>query len=260
MGFRIRVATVVGLALLGQLRAQAGMDVTVSWIVGGTGVERGVVQIRCSTETPNLMRLSRGAVLQLDADTKRDIILATAHGLPESAGAVFGLCRVLGPHGYPYRITKVWRSARAGLGMEDDWAVLLVHGRLEGDVGRLTPAKVSADEWTDLADGAATVRLLLRQADPREGDCQLRRLSAPYEYLPTELLVYFCGATMAGAPGLSGSPLLIGVEGRPFVVGVHLGWGLRTFDDGRLHAVSLGRPIDGEIAAAISAAAEDAKR
>ncbi len=143
--------------------------------------------------------------------------------------------------------------------MADDWAVLLVHGRLEGDVGRLPPAKVTGDEWAVLANGAATVRVLLRQADPREGDCRLRQLMAPYEYLPTELLVYFCSAT-ARAPGLSGSPLLIGVEGRPFVIGVHLGWGLQMFDDGRLHAVSLGRPIDGEIAAAIAAAAEDARR
>ena len=101
--------------------------------------------------------------------------------------------------------------------------------------------------------------MLLRQADPREGDCHLRQLTAPYEYSPTELLVYFCGATTRAA-GLSGSPLLIGVEGRPFVVGVHLGWGLQTFGDSRLHAVSLGRPIDGEIAAAIAAAAEAARQ
>jgi hypothetical protein len=259
MDLRIRVATVVGLALLGQIRAEAGMDVTVPWIVGGTGVERGVVQIRCSTDAPTVVRLSRGAVLQVNGDTKRDLVFATAHGLPESPGDVLGICRVLGAHGRPYRIANVWRSARTGLGIADDWAVLLVEGRLEGDVGRLAPAKVSGDEWTQLADGAATVRVLLRQADPREGDCHLRQLTVPYEYLPTELLVYFCGATTRAA-GLSGSPLLIGVEGRPFVVGVHLGWGLQMLDDGRLHAVSLGRPIDGEIAAAIAEAAEEARR
>ncbi len=236
------------------------MDVTVPWAVGGTGVERGVVQIRCSTDTANMTRLSRGALLQLDGDAKHDIVFATAHGLPESRAAVLAKCRVLGAHRWPYRIANVWRSATSGSGLADDWAVLLVQGRLEGDVGRLTTAKVSGEEWTQLANGAATVRLLLRQADPREGDCHLRRTMAPYEYLPTQLLVYSCAATMAGAPGLSGSPLLIGVEGQPFVIGVNLGWGLQILDDGRFHAVSLGRPIDGEIAAAIAAAAEEARR
>ena len=259
MAFTFRVATVVGLALLGQTQVEAGMDVTVPWLVGGTGVERGVVQIRCATEVANVVRLSRGAVLQLGGDAKRDVVLATAHGLPESSRAVLGACRVLGAHAFPYRVAKVWRSVKAGEGVADDWAVLLVEGRLAGEVGRLTPAKVTGDEWVHLADGAAPVRVLLRQADPREGDCHLRQLTLPYEYLPTELLVYFCGPTTR-APGLSGSPLLIGVEGRPFVIGVHLGWGLQTFDDARLHAVSLGRPIDGDIAAAIAAAAEEARR
>jgi hypothetical protein len=220
------------------------------------------VQIRRNTETPNVVHVTRGAVLELDADAKRDLVFTTAHGLPESRGAVLDECRVLGVHGQPYRIARVWRSAGAGLGdIADDWAVLLVKGRLEGEVGRLTAGKVTADELTHLADGQATVRLLLRQADPRDGDCHLRHLAAPYEDLPTDLLIYSCGrAIMAGAPGLSGSPLLVGVEGRPFVIGVHVGWGLQILDDGRFHAVSLGRPIDGEIAAAIAAAAEEARR
>jgi len=258
MGLRFRVAAIVGLALVGQLRAEAGMDVTVPWLVGGTGVERGVVQILCATDAPNVVRLSRGAVLQIGGDAKRDVVLAAAHGLPDSSRAVLGACRVLGAHAFPYQIAKVWRSAKAGEGVADDWAVLLVQERLAGDVGRLTPARVSGDEWMQLAGGAAPVRVLLRQADPHEGDCHLRQLTVPYEYLPTELLVYFCGATTRAA-GLSGSPLLIGVEGRPFVIGVHLGWGLQTFDGAALHAVSLGRPIDGDIAAAIAAAATEAR-
>jgi hypothetical protein len=238
------------------------MDVTVPWVVGGTGVERGVVQIRCSTDAPNVARLTRGAVLELDAGAKRDLVFTTAHGLPESRRAVLDGCRVLGAHGQPYRIARVWRSAGAGVGdIADDWAVVLVEGRLEGEVGRLTAAKVSADELTHLADGQAIVRLLLRQADPPDGDCHLRHLAAGYEDLPTNLLIYSCGsAIMAGPPGLSGSPLLIGVEGRPFVIGVHVGWGLQILDDGRFHVVSLGRPINGEIAAVIAAAAEEARR
>jgi len=259
--FTVRVATLVGLALLGQIPAEASMDVTLPGPISGRGTERGVVQIRCSTAVPKVAHLTRGVVLNLASDAKRDVVFTTAHGLPESQDAVLDACRVFGAHGQSYRIANVWRSDGETSSVTDDWALVLVDRRLDGEVGRLTPAKVTGDELSRLADRKATVRLLLRQADPREGDCRLRSLTAPFEYGPTDLLIYTCGlAIMAGAPGLSGSPLLIGVEGRSFVIGVHLGWGLQTLDDGLLHAVSLGRPIDGDIAAAIAAAAEEARR
>jgi hypothetical protein len=259
--FTLRVATFAGLALLGRVPAEASMDVTLPGPMGGRGTERGVVEIRCSTGVANLAHVTRGVVLNLAGDAKRDVVFTTAHGLPDSREAVLDLCRVFGAHGQAYKTASVWRSSRETSGLTDDWALVLVERRLDGEVGRLTPAKVTGDELSRLADRQATVRLLLRQADPREGDCRLRNLTVPFEYGPTELLIYSCGISiMAGAPGLSGSPLLIGVEGRSFVIGVHLGWGLQTLDDGRLHAVSLGRPIDGEIAAAIAAAAEEARR
>ncbi|MEO8465017.1 MAG: hypothetical protein ABI640_06720 [Gammaproteobacteria bacterium] len=257
MRLSIRVVTIVGLALLGQAQGKASTDVALPWLTGGTGAERGVVQIRCGTNVVNMVRLSRGAMLQLNGEAKSDLVLAAAHGLPESRDAVLRACRVLGAHGRPYRIANIWRSARSGTDMTDDWAVVLVRGRLAGDVGRLTPARVTGDKWTEIENGEASVRVLLRQAELREGDCRLRPSMAPYEYRPTELLVYACSATSRAA-GLSGSPLMIGVEGMPFVIGVHLGWGLQMFDDGRLHAVSLGRPIDGAIAAAIADAAKAA--
>jgi len=146
--------------------------------------------------------------------------------------------------------------------MVGDWAVLLVDGRLRGEVGRLPPGNVSGSYWSQLAVAEAPVRLVLREAEATDGDCHLRPLLAPYDYAPTDLLLYRCPGPpdRSRAPGLSGSPIVTGADGRTVVVGIHLGWGLQVFDDGRLHPVSIGRPIDAEISAAITAAAEQARR
>lgn len=256
-----RIVGLAAVSLCCPLPATAGMEVTAAGFISGTGTERGVVQIRCSTNVENRIVLTRGVVLQLDADAKRDLVLTVGHGLPDRRHEILEACRVLGAHGQPYRIARVWRSADEAHSLVDDWAVVLVDGRLAGQVGRLPAATITAGELSRLAEAEGPVRLLLRQADPKNGDCRLRQPMAPYDYRPTDLLMYSCGqALLTGAPGLSGSPLLMGVEGRSVVVGVHLGWGLQTLDDGRLHSVNLGRPIDAGIAAAIAAGADEARR
>jgi len=146
--------------------------------------------------------------------------------------------------------------------MASDWAVLVLNGRLRGEVGRLRPGSVSGAYWSQLAGAAAPVRLVFRVAEATAGDCHLRRLLAPYDYAPTDLLLYSCPGPpdRSRAPGLSGSPIVTGADGRTVVVGIHLGWGLQILDDGRLHPISIGRPISAEISAAIAAAAEEAQR
>jgi hypothetical protein len=146
--------------------------------------------------------------------------------------------------------------------MVSDWAVLLVDGRVRGQVGRLRAGSVSGAYWSQLAVAEAPVRLVLRQAEPADGDCHLRRLIAPYDYASTDLMLYSCPGPpdSSRAPGLSGSPIVTGAGGRTVVVGIHLGWGLQVLDDGRLHPISIGRPINAEISAAITAAAEEARR
>ena len=258
-----RIVMVLGLALLGQPRADASMDVMTPAALGGRGVERGVIEIRCSTDVERVFRLSRGSVLDLDiAGAKRDLVLTAAHGLPDAREAIRRTCRVFGNHGRAYRIKDVWRARANGADIASDWAVLLVDGRLRGEVGRLRPAKVTSDRWSQLAAAEAPVRLVLRQAAATEGDCRLRQSIEPYEYAPTDLMLYACPGSpnRSRAPGLSGSPVVVGVEGRAMVVAIHLGWGLQRFDDGRLHAVSIGRPINAEIAAAIATAAAEARR
>jgi hypothetical protein len=175
MNWGIRIAAVVGLAMLGQSAALASMDLMVPAPFDGTGLERGVVLIRCRTEVEHLVRQSRGSVLDLgQPHARRDLLLTAAHGLPDTTEAILRSCWAVGAHGRMYRISGPPDRSRA--------------------------------------------------------------------------------------PGLSGSPIVTGADGRTLVVGIHLGWGLQFFDDGRLHPIGIGRPINAEIAAAIAEAAEKARR
>ncbi len=263
MSLTIRIATAIGLATLCQWSAFASMDVTAPIPFDGTGLERGVVLIHCHTDIAHVVRQSRGSVLDLgQPHARRDLVLTAAHGLPDTAEAILRSCRALGLHGRPYRISAVWRGPSNSGDIANDWAVLLVDGRIRGEVGRLPPGNVSGEYWSQLAAAEAPVRLVLRQAEPADGDCHLRRLVAPYDYAPTDLLLYSCPGPpdRSRAPGLSGSPIVTGANGRTVVVGIHLGWGLQVLDDGRLHPISIGRPISAEISAAIAEAAREALR
>jgi hypothetical protein len=168
---------------------------------------------------------------------------------------------VLGAGGRAYRIREVWRGSRRDSDTSSDWAVLLVDSRLRGVVGRLAPGRVADDRWRQLEAVRAPVRLVLREAEAEAGECRLRPTAEPYDDAATDLVLYTCPGNpdRSRAPGLSGSPIVAGVEGRALVVGIHLGWGFQFFEDGRLHAVSLGRPIDTDVAAAIAAAAMAAR-
>jgi hypothetical protein len=258
-----RIGTVLGLALLWLSCADAAIDATTPPPFTGRGVERGVVSIRCSVAAGNLVRFSRGSVLDVAAlGATRDIVLTAAHGLLDTRDAVRARCRVLGERGRTYRIRDVWRGAAGGSDTASDWAVLLVDGRLDGTVGRLRPASFGGNAWRQLEATGAAVRLVLREADAGAGDCRLRQPTGSYDYSPRDLVLYSCPGSpdRSRAPGLSGSPIVTGVDGRAAVVGIHLGWGLQFFEDGRFHAVSIGRPIDADVAAAIGAAAAATRR
>src|SRR6185295_9572385 len=251
-----------GATLLGLSCAEAAMDVTTPPPFVGRGIERGVVSIRCDTPAKNISRFMRGSVLDVSAlGGTQDIVLTAAHGLPDTPDAVRYGCRVLGEGGRAYRIREAWIGSRRDSDTSGDWAVLLVESRLHGVVGRLAPGRVEDERWRQLEAVQAPVRLVLRYAEVEGGECRLRPPAEPYDDAATDLVLYTCPGNpdRSRAPGLSGSPLVAGVEGRAVVVGIHLGWGFQFFEDGRLHAVSLGRPIDTDVAAAIAAAAKAAR-
>jgi hypothetical protein len=129
---------------------------------------------------------------------------------------------------------------------------------LQGHVDRLQPGQVTVEGLLRLAAQEAPVRFVSRNPDRPPRDCKLVPIDeATLGALPDGLIMlYSCW----GAPGLSGSPLLANIAGRPIVIGIHVGWGFRWTEAGRLRAVSVGHPIDAQIAAALGAAAVRARR
>lgn len=257
LAFRIRLAATFAVAAVGTASIGAAVEVTALEPHGGLGVERGVVLIRCTAGGSNLWRISRGALLDLDlSGADRDVVLATAHGLSGGLDVLQRDCRVLGAHGLAYRIQAAWRAPSYETGGTGDWAVLLIKRRLEGNVGRLRAVQVTTEGMLRLAGEAAPVRLVLRNADERQGDCNLRPLaSAAREPGLAGLMFYSC----RGVPGLSGSPILTGVDGRPLLIGIHLGWGLVGDDSEGARSVNVGHVIDTDIVVAIAAAVAGAR-
>jgi len=58
---------------------------------------------------------------------------------------------------------------------------------------------------------------------------------------------------------LSGSPILARIDGRPLLIGIHVGWGLVGVDGGQVRSFNVGHAIDEEIAVAIAAAVAQAR-
>jgi hypothetical protein len=212
---------------------------------------QGVALIRCLAAGANLVFYSRGAILDVGGD--RDVIVATAHGLPTELESVVDDCRVIAPDNRYYRIDSAQRGRAAEPGDEDDWAVLLTKRRLEGDVGRLRVAQLTDDSMARLTSEHAPVRMFMRNPDLSTRDCVLNEFAGARHH--TGLMSYSCRS----APGSSGSPIVASRGGRSWLIGIHLGWGFVGDSDGRIRTVSVGRAIDATIAAAITAAAQQAR-
>jgi hypothetical protein len=200
-----------------------------------------------------MWRFSRAAVLDLDlGDADHDVVLTTAHGLSPRREAVRRDCRILAGD-RAYRIEAAWRAVGDESATGNDWAVLLVSRRLKGDVDRLRPVQLTVDAMLRLAAEESPVRLASRRPGLRQHDCKLLPIDDATLASRDDGLIMFYSCR--GAPGLSGSPILATIGGRRLAIGVHLGWSFKWGEGGRLRAVSVGHPIDAQIAAALAAAA-----
>jgi hypothetical protein len=220
----------------------------------GDGLARGIAQVQCRAEY-QLFWLSRGAILEIVARRPRgDVIVTTAHGLPLTADAIMRDCVVIGRESERYEIAAAWNAGGHEIHVAQDWVVLLTKARLGGRVGRLRSAYPSPSTLPELVAGEMRVRLLRPDGSPVRGDCRVLSAAEPLaEDVGLGLLTYSCRAR----PGLSGSPLLVGAQQQPVMIGIHLGWRMRLGGSG---GVSVGRSLDGEIHEAIDAAILRAQR
>jgi hypothetical protein len=206
----------------------------------GSGIERGVAIVRCATPEQEVFWSSRAAILDVAATL--DVLLTTAHGLPLEVEQVLHDCRVL-VRGKPQTIVEVWRGGDRAT-PEADWAVLLTR-RIGGHVQRWRAARPSLEWLVGAVAQQAPVRLVLRYADAAQSDCHLEPRTLDLQRLIAHSCVTY--------PGTSGSPLVMAIDGEPTLIGIHLGTQL-LFDGRKLDFVSVARPVDGEVGAAVASA------
>jgi hypothetical protein len=243
----VRSAWLAALAALGAASARSAEPTEIA-PASGVGIERGVALLRCTEPESAILRLSRATVLDVGAAAGADVLLTTAHGLPPSYEEIARDCRVL-VRGREYSVAAVWHAGSHASGPEHDWTVLLLEGRIKGELTRWRAAEVSESRLDELVAGNASVRLVLRYAGVEQTDCRLE------SWTGHGLLAHSC----VTYPGTSGSPLAIGVDAAPVLIAIHVGSELR-FDGTRFDMVSVARPLDAAVLAAIEAAAASARK
>jgi hypothetical protein len=217
------------------LHAQA-VEVTSLPPPSGAGIERGVAVLRCSTDVRGVYWESRGAVLDVSAGNRSDVVLTTGHGLPVASEAVLRDCRAIA-RGKPYFVEAVWRTPAIEGEWQDDWAVLLTRA-LGDDIHRLRPGLIAPPTLARLVAERAPVRLVLRYADDKESDCRLE----PSRYAQRPLISMSCVAHA----GLSGTPLIAMIEGEPIMIATLVGSRLE-WDGARFSSGSVGRALDSDV-------------
>jgi hypothetical protein len=246
---RARWLSILVVAALGAPAARAA-EVTTLPAPSGTGIERGVALLRCRVPGTPTSFLSRGAVLEVGAHEHADVLLTTAHGLPASAAEVVRDCRVVA-RGKEYAIDDVWHAGGDALGAGNDWAVVLSK-RIRGDLHRWRVGEIGDQSLAKLVADGAPVRLVMRYADVgTHTDCRLE----PRASISPRLVAHTC----LSRPGMSGSPLILGVADGPVLIGLHVGSGLE-WTGFKIDMVSVAQPIDAPVIAAIVAAAARASQ
>ncbi len=220
-----------------------GVEVTTLPPPSGAGIERGVAVLRCSTNVRGVYWESRGAVLDVGAEGRTDIVLTTGHGLPDVPDTVLRDCRAIA-RGKPYPVEAVWRTRKIEDDWQHDWAVLLTR-RLGDNIRRLRPGLVTPAALARLVAERTAVRLVLRYADAAESDCRLE----PSTFTEPPLVSHSC----VGHPGVSGTPLVAMIAGEPVVIATQVGSQLE-WDGARFNLESVARVLDSDVAAAIEAA------
>jgi hypothetical protein len=170
----------------------------------------GVVQLVCQDEASGQRYLSRAAVLSLPGfEAHYDILLATRHAVMD--GNVERNCHIRGERLQVGQITRIDTSVLTAEEAGDfnlDWAIIRTHGRLSPRIPRLRAIAF---------DGEAPGQVSLLRASVETDPCTVNRGPGPRD--EPALIFHDCFSR----PGLSGSPLLVELDGEAFVIGIHIG-------------------------------------
>ena len=237
-------ATMVLVGAMSSTSAQNNIDPSGRY----SGVDIGLVEISCDYGERGRGR-RRGVLVDNETpDAEFEVVLTAAHGFPQSTQELLQICFLPIDDETNYPIADVWRPDQIDSGYSDDWAVLLIRGRLTGSATRHPLAPIERPDLREMMSSDSAVRLPLRFA-PTERPCELTQDRLLREQVDSGLLAHNCESWR----GHSGSPILIELDGQTFVLGLHLGsrWLFETKE-----ALPLGRYVDRRISDAVSAAIE----
>jgi hypothetical protein len=196
----------------------------------------GVVQLVCTNEVTGQRYLSRAVVLQLPGFlADYDVLLAARHGVMDRD--IERDCQIRGERVEIGAITRISTSTPAANEIGDfshDWAIIRTRGRLAGPVTRLRAAVYDGPDQGQIS--------MLRTAIAGE-PCEIT--AAPDRIVQPTLIFHDCFSR----PGLSGSPLLVQIDGEPFVIGLQLGEYIMLNESGQEYSV--GRRIGDEFLQAL---------
>jgi hypothetical protein len=213
------------------------------------GADAGLALIDCVSTGSSSSRRQRGTLIDTgETDPSFEVVLTAAHGLPANSSELSEGCALVGGEETSFPIAAMWRPETRGRGSADDWAVLVAAGRIDGLVTRLKVAPLDDTQIQRMLSVDAPVRLPLR-FPPGERPCGLTRSLLSDADVESGLFSHDCLAWS----GHSGSPLVISVSDKVFVLGLHLG--NRWISEDR-KAIEIGRYIDASILTAIGEAAD----
>lgn len=248
-----RVVLTVTLALLVGLGHVATAAVTVPSFVRvyGAGIERGIARLVCEQRASESSLRVRAVVLDLgEPASGRDVLLAPAHGLPRETGRIKSDCRIDGIGGPPVGIAEFWLPEARNTGLGSDWIVLASRSALKEPVGRIRAGIVSETLLEQLVVDEWRVEIMLFTPAADQRDCRILGL------LERRIFSHSC----PGWAGLSGSPIVIGVDGEPVLIGIHVGNMIRPFENRGSSFRGVSLAIHDAIAAAIEQAAVHVRR
>ncbi len=241
------LASLVALALGATCGESAAAALTAKSFIAmaGAGAERGVARIVCELRSADRTVRVRAAVLDLgEAAAGHDVLLAPAHGLPRERARINDDCRVTGTLDSPVGIVEFWLPEARHGGLRDDWVVLMTRTRLAAEVGRLRAGVASGRLLEQLHREAWPVALMAATPAADRRDCRI------LDVLGERVFSHSC----SGWAGLSGAPILVGVDGEPVMIALHVAHVLPPVEAAGSPFRGIGLAIDEEIAAAIEEA------
>lgn len=195
----------------------------------------GTLAIICPTGIEGERFVSRGFAIAGQSSARFDIVLAARHGSGDVRDGDFSDCQVRAAGGEYVEISASRQSA-VYRDEGDDWIILRTAGPLPSSILRygLARARSGADDLPDVAVLSSGLG----------ADCHVR--DEDVHSGQGRLFAHDCDTR----PGISGSPIVVLLDGELTAIGIHIGRRLE-FSAGEQQVLGVGRWIDTAIEQAV---------